>query len=187
MRWFKSIPIIRMSGYVLGSLTEGQANPLFTIYSDSRVCSFLQRNPMRNKQEAIELIRKWQDDFACQRGIRWGIYHGPEDAHALIGTVAIHYVDIKNQRAELGAVLLPGFWGKGIISRSIEKLKEIAFSDLGLHRLEIRCMPENKASVRIALKSGFTFAGILRDYVTIPGRGFADESVYSLLSSEYGS
>ena len=106
---------------------------------------------------------------------------------ALMGTVAIHYVDSINRRAELGADLFPCYWGAGIISRLVERLKEAAFKELGLHRLEIRCMPDNIASVRIALKAGFTFEGTLRDYVYIPGKGFTDESVYRLLAPEYFS
>ncbi|HOO59290.1 MAG TPA: GNAT family protein [Candidatus Mcinerneyibacteriales bacterium] len=104
-----------------------------------------------------------------------------------MGTVAIHYVDSINRRAELGADLFPCYWGAGIISRLVERLKEAAFKELGLHRLEIRCMPDNIASVRIALKAGFTFEGTLRDYVYIPGKGFTDESVYRLLAPEYFS
>lgn len=188
MTWFETFPVIRMDSVVLSPLSEEDGTGLFRLYSDRSVCRFLQRDPMADEEEALKLITKWREDFSVQRGIRWGIYDNKEESpRLLMGTVAIHYVDIKNKRAELGAYLLPCYWGRGIITRLTEKLKEIAFQHLELHRLEIRCMPENKASVRIALKSGFTYEGTLRDYVFIPGKGFTDESVYSLLASEYGS
>jgi|MTBAKSStandDraft_2_1061841.scaffolds.fasta_scaffold01210_27 ribosomal-protein-alanine N-acetyltransferase len=187
MHWFDGFPLIRLEGMVMGPLSEEEGKALFELYSNRKVCLFLQRDLMKDEKEALELIKKWDEDFYCQRGVRWGIYDEQEGSRILMGTVAIHYVDKRNRRAELGADLLPSYWGKGIITRLTEKLIEIAFTRLGLHRLEIRCMPENKASVRIALKSGFTYEGTLRDYVLIPGKGFTDESVYSLLAAEYDS
>ncbi len=187
MRWFKDFPLILVEGFSVGPLSEQESRALFDLYSDNRVCMFLQREPMRQEKEAEALIRKWQEDFRHRRGIRWGIYKDAGEEKALMGTVAIHYVDSINRRAELGADLFPCYWGAGIISRLVERLKEAAFKELGLHRLEIRCMPDNIASVRIALKAGFTFEGTLRDYVYIPGKGFTDESVYRLLAPEYFS
>lgn len=58
------------------------------------------------------------------------------------------------------------------------------FDYLGVNRIELRCHPDNRGSVVIALKLGVRYEGTLRQYVSVPGKGLADESVNSLLSSE---
>jgi len=84
-------------------------------------------------------------------------------------------------RVEPGAVpALP----MGIINEVTALLINCVFDYLGVNRIELRCHPDNRGSVVIALKLGVRYEGTLRQYVSVPGKGLADESVNSLLSSE---
>ena len=186
MKWPLLFPVYTIGKYRLAPIETERSKDIFALYSDPEICRYLQREPMQKESEAFMQIERWQRDFRGKRGLRWGIFEGNSFDASLMGTVALHYVNEEHQRAELGADLFPVHWGKGIITLLTGRLIEIAFSEIGLHRLELRCMPDNIPSVRIALKSGFTYEGTLRDYVFIPGKGFTSESVYSLLSSEYG-
>lgn len=53
--------------------------------------------------------------------------------------------------------------GHDAASRAVNELCWIAFRELGLHRVELRCAVDNAASLGVARKAGFTTEGVLRD------------------------
>lgn len=68
-----------------------------------------------------------------------------------------------------------GYWitresaNKGIVTKAVLLLKEHAFTDLRLHRIEINVRPENQPSIRVAMKSGFELEGKRSNYLHIDG------------------
>jgi len=67
-------------------------------------------------------------------------------------------LEIKNENrneAELGYMLLPEFWGRGLGDEIAKHLLEVAISDLDLKRVYAITDPDNIASRKILLKNGF--------------------------------
>jgi len=62
-------------------------------------------------------------------------------------------------------------------------LLHFGFEELGLNRMEARCMPVNVASERVVQKLGMQFEGVLREYLRVKGQ-FCDLKVYSLLKRD---
>ncbi|MCE5235735.1 MAG: GNAT family N-acetyltransferase [Clostridiaceae bacterium] len=58
---------------------------------------------------------------------------------------------------------------KGLMTEALLRGEEIAFCDIGLHRLEANIMPRNKQSLRVAEKAGFVCEGISQKYLKIDG------------------
>lgn len=58
---------------------------------------------------------------------------------------------------------------KGLMTEALFKGVEIAFFDIGLHRLEANIMPRNKPSLRVAEKAGFQKEGVSPKYLEING------------------
>jgi ribosomal-protein-alanine N-acetyltransferase len=56
-----------------------------------------------------------------------------------------------------------------------------AFRQLGLHRLEAACLPENQASHRLLAKAGFEQEGLARAYLKINGR-WSDHLLFGKLN-----
>lgn len=69
-------------------------------------------------------------------------------------------VDFNHRHAddvlEMGYLLHPDYWGKGLMTEAARALLEVGFTLLNLHKIEIECYGYNKASQRIAEKLGFT-------------------------------
>jgi ribosomal-protein-alanine N-acetyltransferase len=59
--------------------------------------------------------------------------------------------------------------GMGYASEAIKKVVEYAFTELGLHRIEVNIIPRNKASLRVMEKTGFTYEGTSKKYLRING------------------
>ena len=59
--------------------------------------------------------------------------------------------------------------GMGLASEAVGSLVELAFQDLGLHRIEAGTLPNNAASQRVLAKNGFTQFGYAPQYLHIAG------------------
>jgi len=168
---------------LLEKLGYGDENFIFNLYSNEEVMRYMQSPMMNDIKEAEKFVEKMNNMYEKENGIRWKMMT-KKDVSTPIGTFAIHYYNKSSKRAELGADLLPEYWNKGYISEITSFFIDNLFNILDLNRVEIRCMPENIASINIAKKFNFTYEGRLRDYVFVEDKGFTDEMVFSLLKRE---
>jgi RimJ/RimL family protein N-acetyltransferase len=95
-----------------------------------------------------------------------------------IGEIGLVGISWPNRRAGLSIFVLPGARRDGVGREAIELLMAWAHGDLGLHRVEIRTLPENTAMRALAEASGFIQEGVQRDYTYERGR-FVDHVVYT--------
>lgn len=181
---FNPFPVLKTERCILAAITEKNQGKVFQIYSNPEVMKYMQRNPIKGVDEALELIHKWNQLLVDNKGIRWGVFL-KTSPNILIGSIALQYWNKNAKSIELGADLQKEYWGKGLAFEFTQPAIDFAFNKLELNRVELRCNPGNMASKRIAEKFGFSFEGTLREYVYIDGKGYDDESVYSLLRSEY--
>lgn len=82
-----------------------------------------------------------------------------------------------------------GYWmstphaGKGYTTEALDAVITWAFTELGLHRLELRAGVSNVGSNRIAEKLGFDLRGVTRESAR-GARGFYDCNLWELLESD---
>lgn len=87
---------------------------------------------------------------------------------------------------ELGYTLHPDYWGRGYVPEAARALIDLAFKDLGLHKIELSCFGYNTQSQRVAEKLVFTLEARIRDRKDAQGNR-CDSLIYGLLSSEWGT
>jgi len=102
----------------------------------------------------------------------------------MIGTCGFAAIDEANNAAEVGYVLSPDYWGRGIATEALTAILRFAFCDIGFNRVEARYMVENTASRRVMEKCGMTFEGVYRKKLFVKG-SYRDIGVCSILSDEY--
>lgn len=102
----------------------------------------------------------------------------------LIGSVGFVYFDWKAARTEIGYWIDRGYEGKGIVSKGCKALLDLAFNELELNRVEIRCSSRNVKSVAIPKRLGFKLEGHLRQSEFRNGE-FHDFLIFGLLRSEW--
>jgi ribosomal-protein-serine acetyltransferase len=74
--------------------------------------------------------------------------------------------------------------GRGLVTRACRALIDIAFDELGLHRVVIRAGVENVRSRAVPERLGFTYEGVAREEGRGSG-GFYDLAVYGMLDREW--
>ena len=102
-----------------------------------------------------------------------------------VGLVGFKDTDMMNKKIEIGYWLSQYVQGKGIMTRSVQKLIDYAFSELGMNRIQIKVAVENRKSRNIPEKLGFQMEGIERDGELLVDNKYTDIVVYSLLRREY--
>ena len=85
---------------------------------------------------------------------------------------------------EIGYTLHPDYWGRGYVPEAARTLIDLAFKDLGLHKIELTCFDYNVQSQRVAEKLGFTLEARIRDRKDVQGNR-CDDLRYGLLRSEW--
>lgn len=81
----------------------------------------------------------------------------------LLGGVGLHQLEEAAARAEVGYWLGRPYWGQGYATEAVNLVARVAFTQLGIHRIEARVYPGNVASCRVARRCGFHYEGSLRD------------------------
>ncbi len=104
-------------------------------------------------------------------------------AKELIGGVGLQIQSAINHDASFGYILRKDQWRKGYGSEAAEAIIRFGFSKLKLHRIWATCRPENKASIGVLKKLGFSREGYLRDNKFIRGQ-FKDSLLYARLNSD---
>ena len=83
-----------------------------------------------------------------------------------------------------------GYWvsehanGRGLATAALSEIKELAFGQLGLHRIEAGTLAENVRSQRVLEKNDFVRFGLAPAYLQIAGR-WQDHALYQTLNPEH--
>ena len=94
---------------------------------------------------------------------------------------------LSNVRRGVAQMATLGYWmgqpyaSQGHMTAALPPLAAFAFGGLGLHRIEAACLPENHASYRLLLKSGFREEGMARAYLKINGR-WRDHILFGMIA-----
>jgi ribosomal-protein-alanine N-acetyltransferase len=83
------------------------------------------------------------------------------------------------QNAYLGYGIDHDHGGRGYATQAVKLVVQVAFDDLGLHRVQAAVVPENKASARVLEKCGFREEGLARRYLFLDGQ-WKDHRMFAL-------
>jgi ribosomal-protein-alanine N-acetyltransferase len=94
-----------------------------------------------------------------------------DDAGAVVGRVTLtNIVHGAFQSCNLGYWVAQSHNGRGLATEAVASMLEVAFSDVGLHRVEAGTLLHNVASQRVLEHNGFVRFGVAPSYLEIDGR-----------------
>lgn len=97
-----------------------------------------------------------------------------------MGMIGFKATDLHNRRTEIGYWLREEYQHRGIMTKCVSFLCELAKSELNIHRIQIKCAVGNTASHNIPKSLNFKFEGIERDGELLSD-GYIDVEVWSFL------
>ncbi|MCI4677780.1 GNAT family N-acetyltransferase [Rhodoblastus acidophilus] len=111
------------------------------------------------------------------------IFRAGDDA--LLGGITLG--NLRRGVAQCGTL---GYWmgekyaGKGFMTKAVRALLRHAFLEMGLHRVEAACAPENERSRRLLERLGFQREGYARAYLLIDG-AWQDHLLFAMLERDF--
>jgi ribosomal-protein-alanine N-acetyltransferase len=158
------------------------AEALLDIYGHPQGVRYLGRPPQTLEQVQTRLQRMRED---IERGEAAFWVMTEPDADRALAYLGFFRWDAPHQTAELGYVLAPGRWGKGLLREVLPVLVRHGFEVLGLHRMEARIDPGNVASLKLIERLGFKPEGALRERTLNDDGSREDLLLFGLLRPDF--
>ncbi len=140
-------------------------------------CFFQFDSESINQQSVYEYIRDAQN-FINNRH-----YAVADDNDVYLGTISLKKIDIKNSNAEYAVSMTKRAIGTGASSFATRELLNIAFTELGLHKVYLNVFSDNLRAIRFYEKMGFHKEGVFRDHVLVRGE-YRDLCWYAYINKE---
>lgn len=107
-----------------------------------------------------------------------------DDADKYLGTVSLKHIDKKAANAEYAVSFCYDSQGTGAASFATNEILKYAFETIGLERVYLNVIPQNKRANAFYEKMGFEFEGEFRKHVLVNGK-LSNLCWYSMLKDEY--
>lgn len=167
-------------------LREEHAEALLRLRLENR--EYMQRyEPVRadsywTLERQRELLQQGEQSLLEGTGYVFGIFQS--DTGQLIGRIELSGVARGPfQNASVGYFVDRQQHGRGYATVALAWVKEYAFREAGLHRIQAGVMPWNKPSQRVLEKVGFRREGLAERYLCINGK-WEDHILYAITAEE---
>lgn len=112
-------------------------------------------------QDESEFIQSFREKMAGYE--LWGAIIVVDQQVA--GMIDLHAIDATNRRAEVGYWLASAFQGRGVMTKVLASVEQIAFEEYHIDRLAIFVDTENEPSQAVAKRRGFEQEAVLKHYL----------------------
>ncbi|WP_457637331.1 GNAT family N-acetyltransferase [Oceanithermus sp.] len=170
-------------GLELALAVPQHAEALFGLIDENR--EHLRRwLPFVDATQSVEYARSFLKDQLCQlaegRALALTLFHQGRAA----GMLSLNRIDSVNRAASIGYWLDKGLTGRGLMTRAVGRLIDLAFASFPVDRVEIHCAPGNEPSCAIPERLGFTREAMLRQ--ALRAHEYVDDRViWGLLREEW--
>lgn len=180
---FHSFPSLQTERLVLRAHTITDAQALFTLRTHADVKRYINKENPKNILETEARIRLVHEGFSNGSSIAWVIAL-KEKPNEMIGEMGYYRTDLANYRAEVGYMLHPNFWRKGLVSEALRVVISLGFNEIKLHSISATINPGNNASRQVLLKHGFEKEAYFKEDYYFQGE-FLDTEIYGLLNRDW--
>ncbi len=175
---FNPFPVITTDRLILRKAELDDAPEILFFRSDPEMLKYIDREPATTIDQAKDWLQMVIDNSDNNTAISWNITLKDDDT--TIGNIALWRLIREHYRAEIGYVLHPDYWHKGIMAEAMAAVVDYAFNTMGLHSIEANTNPENKASQRVLERAGFVREAYFTEDYYFNGK-FTDSAIYCLV------
>jgi len=133
-------------------------------------------------EESMEWLQHSKGAWATGSEFVFGIV---DDDDRMLGGCGLNRLDGPHHTANLGYWVRASALGRGVATQAVRQLVAFAFGETSLQRLEIVASVENRASCRVAERSGAIPEGIAHGRLSVHGLQH-DAAIYAFVRSVHG-
>jgi len=176
-----SIPILELgNGFILNGIKpEIDAEDYFYYMNQPQVRPFISAGNLPNAiSKAKEDLQYWSSLFNLGKGFYWAIRD--EQTQKLVGTLGFNNLSFVHSKGEISYDLSADYWGKGIMTKAINKIVDFGFNKVGLVRIQANTVKTNKKSIKLLERCKFKAEGLMRKFEFLGGE-HVDSVLYAVI------
>ncbi len=181
-RVFRDPPKLYTKRICLRRMMRSDSHDMFEYARREDVTRYLLWDPYDSENHAYKYLTYLQSRYRAGDFYDWAVVM--RDTYKMIGTCGFTRFNLEANSAEVGYVLNPDFWGRGIAPEAVARVIDFGFRELELNRIEAKYMVGNDRSRRVMEKVGMTFEGVNRESMHVKGR-YVSVGVCAILRSEW--
>lgn len=175
--------ILVSSNVFLREMEEKDWMDVHKYASNETVCKYQPWGP-NSEEESQDFVNQVLADAKRVERTRFVFSIVEKEIGSMVGAGELNVRDNHNKAGEIGYIVNPDYWGKGIATEAAKLLIDFGFEQLNLHRIYATCDPRNIASGKVLEKIGMVQEGRMREDLLIKD-GWRDSFLYSILEKEW--
>ena len=176
---FNGFPLLETERINYRQITIDDTEDFFELRTNKEVIKYTDHAPMKNMQEAMDMIERISASFKNNDGVAWVMQS--KETEKTIGHITFWRIIKEHHRAEIGYNMFPQYWGKGLMTEAIKKIIKFGFTEMKLHSIEANVNPNNLLSIKLLERVGFIREAYFKENYFFNGK-FLDSVIYSLLN-----
>lgn len=152
-RDFTSFPVLLTERLTLRQLLSDDQQNIFALRSDTEINKYLDREPSKTIEDAINFISKINDNIKKNNSIYWAITL--TKTKIFVGTICLFDFSNENNSCEIGYELMTKFQGQGMMKEAAEVVIDYAFQTLQFKKIVAYSHNGNQHSTKLLTKFNF--------------------------------
>jgi len=179
---FNPFPELETERLKLERVATVHAEAMFEMRSNDDVMRYIERPRPKSIEDIHVLIRRNNEFIDANEALI--LFLRVKDTDKFCGNILLWQINKDNHRGEVGYLLHPDYWRKGIVTEAVQEVLRYGFDELKLHSIEANVNPKNEPSWKLLEKCGFVREAYFRENFYWEGK-FHDTMIYSLLVQDW--
>lgn len=172
---FHPFPELKTKRLHLRQVMPTDAASVMRIRGNEDAMRYIPRPRAKTLEDALAVVEMLTNGINEGKSINWAItnINDPSEIFGIMGFVNFYP---QQNKAEIGYMLHPAYWGKGYVPEAIVEVEKFGFEQINLQTIEAKIDPRNDNSRKILLRNNYQFDRLVQKEMT-----FQEEE----LDSEY--
>jgi ribosomal-protein-alanine N-acetyltransferase len=168
------------NGFIIDAINpEVDAEDYFFYMNQPQVKPFISTGNLPSAiSKAKEDLQYWSSLFNLGKGFYWAIRS--VENQKLVGTLGFNHLSFIHSKGEISYDLSANYWGKGIMTKALNKVVDFGFNQIGLVRIQAHTAKTNKKSIKLLERCKFKLEGLLRKFEAL-GNEHVDCVLYAVV------
>lgn len=177
----------RSDRLIFREFSEDDFNLFYSLFSNEQVMNYTLLDRYTREEELMPYFQKVLENNKTtknRKAYEFAVFLSSDSSFIGMADIEVYYQNAYGGCGEIGYLLLPDFWGKGYATEIANKLLEISFRDIKLHKISASCNVNNSQSRKVMEKIGMIKEGEFRK-VRFKHGEWVNEYKYGILAEEW--
>ena len=153
-----NFPTLISERLTIRQLSIDDQNAILTLRTDPEVNQYLDRAPTKTVDDAINFIKKVNENIEKGISLYWAIILTETDT--FVGTICLFDFSTEKKSCEIGYELMTSFQGQGIMTEAVQMVIDYAFETLNVKEVLAFSQRDNEPSISLLSKFNFVKSNV---------------------------